>query len=228
MNDNQNTSKDLTTMVFSFLSNKVKLIILGVITVLLIIIFIPIIAIASLTSGDIDEETDSSQSVVGEVVTSDSTYKYINATFPMPFETWDGSKDVITSKFSKSRTIVVKGQTQTKAHTGIDLVVVSKSSPRIASVYDGTVVVSKSGTTGYGNYVVIKHSIEDKTIYTLYGHMKEGSIMVAEGSTVTAGQILGTMGSTGNSTGPHLHFEIRIGENSSNKAVDPYPYLFGN
>lgn len=93
----------------------------------------------------------------------------------------------------------------------------------------GKVVVSKAGNTGYGNYVVIEHkSAEDTTFYTLYGHMKEESIMVAEGTEVQAGQVLGIMGSTGNSTGAHLHFEIRINKNSSSNAVDPYNYLFGN
>lgn len=64
--------------------------------------------------------------------------------------------------------------------------------------------------------------------YTLYGHMREGSIMVAEGTEIKAGQVLGIMGSTGNSTGAHLHFEVRLNQNSSNNAVDPYTYLFGN
>lgn len=112
---------------------------------------------------------------------------------------------------------------------GIDLVVISKSEPKICSVLSGKVVVAKAGTTGYGNYVVIEHQTEDGIIfYTLYGHMKEGSIMVAEQAEVQAGQVLGIMGSTGNSTGNHLHFEIRLNQNSSNNAVDPYPYLFGN
>ena len=52
--------------------------------------------------------------------------------------------------------------------------------------------------------------------------------MVAEGTEVQAGQVLGIMGSTGNSTGAHLHFEIRMNKNSSSNAVDPYNYLFGN
>lgn len=89
-------------------------------------------------------------------------------------------------------------------------------------------MVSKAGTTGYGNYVVIEHHLEDMTFYTLYGHMKMGSLMVSEGMEVKAGQTLGIMGSTGNSTGNHLHFEVRVNQNTSSNAVDPYPYLFGN
>ena len=146
----------------------------------------------------------------------------------MPFETWDKSKDVVTSRFSKSRTITVNGRVQSGAHTGMDIVCVSKSSPKICAVASGTVVVAKAGTTGYGNYVVIQHLSDDgKRFYTLYGHMVAGSIAVAEGSEVKVGQVLGIMGSTGNSTGPHLHFEVRLNDNTSSNAVNPYPYLFG-
>ena len=166
---------------------------------------------------------------VNEVNSFFNMKKYEGAVFPMPFETWDSNKDVVTSKFSPSRTITVNGVVQTRAHTGIDLVVISISNPKICSVLSGKVVVSKAGNTGYGNYVVIEHtSAENITFYTLYGHMKEGSIMVAEGTEVQAGQVLGIMGSTGNSTGAHLHFEIRMNKNSSSNAVDPYNYLFGN
>ena len=102
-------------------------------------------------------------------------------------------------------------------------------SSKICAVSSGKVVVAKAGQTGYGNYVVIEHNSEDgTTFYTLYGHMKQGSLMVAEGTDVKVGQVLGIMGSTGNSTGAHLHFEIRINKNSSSNAVDPYTYLFGN
>ena len=52
--------------------------------------------------------------------------------------------------------------------------------------------------------------------------------MVAEETDIKAGQVLGIMGSTGNSTGAHFHFEIRMNQNSGNNAVDPYTYLFGN
>lgn len=110
---------------------------------------------------------------------------------------------------------------------GIDLVVISIANPRICAVLDGKVVTSKALTTSYGNYVVIEHQAEDITFYTLYGHMKAGSLMVSEGMEVKAGQTLGIMGSTGNSTGNHLHFEVRVGQNASSSAIDPYPFLFG-
>lgn len=71
---------------------------------------------------------------------------------------------------------------------------------------------------GYGNYVMIEH--DDGTI-TLYGHMYANSITVKAGDTVKQGQVIGKMGSSGNSTGMHLHFEVRV----NNERVDPLNYV---
>lgn len=220
---------------FSLFSFKIKMIIIGIAVGIFIVIIFPVVAIMSAFSND-DTQTNQRQgggsdsnTIVNEVIAPESLKKYIDAKFPMPFETWNNEKDVVTSKFSPSRTITVNVQTQTRAHTGIDLVVISIDNPKICAVLEGKVVVARAGNTGYGNYVVIRHTLEDNsTIYTLYGHMKQGSLMVAEGMEIQTGQVLGIMGNTGNSTGSHLHFEIRVGENSSNKTVDPYSYLFGD
>ncbi len=81
------------------------------------------------------------------------------------------------------------------------------------------------GSTAFGNYVRILHS--DGT-YSYYAHMKQGSVLVQEGDTVTCGQVIGLVGSSGNSQGPHLHFELRTSEDDGNtnagrpKAYDPY------
>jgi len=75
---------------------------------------------------------------------------------------------------------------------------------------------------GYGNYVIIQHSDGN---YTLYGHMYENSITVKAGESVEQGQVIGKMGSSGNSTGAHLHFEIREGQNASSAVVDPLNYV---
>jgi murein DD-endopeptidase MepM/ murein hydrolase activator NlpD len=64
--------------------------------------------------------------------------------------------------------------------------------------------------------VVIAHG---GGLYTLYGHLSR--LEVAAGDHVRAGQVIGLSGSTGNSTGPHLHFEVRVGA----EPVDPQPYL---
>ena len=242
MADNKNQVAEMCKLGFSLLSFKTKMIIIGVVIGIFLIIIVPVVAITSIFTpapknssqkkgGDKGSNSSSGTSVtisVNEVFDEGSLVKYENATFPMPFETWDKSKDVITSRFSKSRTITVNGRVQSGAHTGMDIVCISKASPKICAVASGTVVVAKAGSTGYGNYVVIQHiSDEGKRFYTLYGHMVDGSIAVAEGSEVKVGQVLGIMGSTGNSTGPHLHFEVRLNDNTSSSAVNPYPYLFG-
>ena len=242
MADNKNQVAEMGKLGFSLLSFKTKMIIIGVVIGIFLIIIVPVVAIMSIFApapknssqkkgGDKGSNSSSGTSVtisVNEVFDEGSLVKYENATFPMPFETWDKSKDVITSRFSKSRTITVNGRVQSGAHTGMDIVCISKASPKICAVASGTVVVAKAGSTGYGNYVVIQHiSDEGKRFYTLYGHMVDGSIAVAEGSEVKVGQVLGIMGSTGNSTGPHLHFEVRLNDNTSSSAVNPYPYLFG-
>ncbi|MBR2786279.1 MAG: M23 family metallopeptidase [Clostridia bacterium] len=242
MTDNKNQVAEMGKFGFSLLSFKTKMIIIGVVIGIFLIVIVPVVAIMSIFTpapknssqkkgGDKGSNSSSGTSVtisVNEVFDEGSLVKYENATFPMPFETWDKSKDVVTSRFSKSRTITVNGRVQSGAHTGMDIVCISKASPKICAVASGTVVVAKAGCTGYRNYVVIQHiSDEGKRFYTLYGHMVDGSIAVAEGSEVKVGQVLGIMGSTGNSTGPHLHFEVRLNDNTSSNAVNPYPYLFG-
>lgn len=119
MNDNEKTVGDLTSTVFSFLSLKVKLIIIGIILGLFFIILIPVIAISAVTGGASDEDTSTvtsqESSATSEVIGSDKLYQYANAKFAMPFETWNTGKDVITSKFSKSRTITVNRKNTDKS-----------------------------------------------------------------------------------------------------------------
>lgn len=75
---------------------------------------------------------------------------------------------------------------------------------------------------GYGNYVIIQHTDGN---YTLYAHMDANSITVKAGESVEQGQVIGKMGSSGYSTGAHLHFEVREGQNTSSSAVDPLKYI---
>lgn len=132
MSDNK--AKDLTGIVFSFLSLKVKAIIIGVCVGFLIIVIgiFGLIGMFSTSNSDSDDESSSSSgasSGSGSVEVVESTYKYVGAEFNIPFETWDSTRDVITSKFSPSRTITVNGVTQTKAHTrnGYSMCIKSKS-----------------------------------------------------------------------------------------------------
>ena len=99
-------------------------------------------------------------------------------------------------------------------HTGIDLVEPFGSPVQAAD--DGVVALVGSSSSGYGNYVVIAHS---GGLNTLYGHLS--TALVSVGQQVTQGTVVGLEGSTGNSTGAHLHFELRINQNP----VNPAPYL---
>jgi murein DD-endopeptidase MepM/ murein hydrolase activator NlpD len=98
-------------------------------------------------------------------------------------------------------------------HTGIDIGA-AMGAPIVAAAA-GTVIVA-GWVEGYGNTTVIDHG---GGMSTLYGH--QSSIGVTVGETVAAGQQIGVVGSTGHSTGPHLHFEVRIDGNP----VDPLGYL---
>ena len=99
-------------------------------------------------------------------------------------------------------------------HTGIDL-----SAPLgtpVMAAADGVVVAVASDAIGYGNYVVIAHG---GGIETLYGHLLQAGVSV--GQVVGRGQVIGLVGSTGYSTGPHVHFELRVND----LVTDPMPYL---
>ncbi|WP_114570664.1 murein hydrolase activator EnvC family protein [Exiguobacterium flavidum] len=80
-------------------------------------------------------------------------------------------------------------------------------SPIVAAA-TGTVILAQSGGP-YGNHVMIAHQLNGQTYTTVYAHMN--SLNVSSGQRVSQGQQIGTLGSTGNSTGPHLHFEIHVG-----------------
>lgn len=92
-------------------------------------------------------------------------------------------------------------------YNGVDLA--GSYGANILASADGEVIISRSGWNGgYGTYVVIKHG---NGTQTLYGHLS--STLVSAGSRVSQGQVIGRMGSTGKSTGVHLHFEIRGARN---------------
>jgi len=98
-------------------------------------------------------------------------------------------------------------------HSGIDLG--APTGTPIAAAASGQVVLVSAGG-GYGNYVVIRH---DDGTETLYAHLSE--IWVAQGQWVGQGESIGAVGATGWATGPHLHFEVRVG----GVPVDPLYYL---
>lgn len=101
-----------------------------------------------------------------------------------------------------------------KMHTGVDLA--APAGTPILAAESGTVSLVRKLGTGYGWYVVVSHG---SNISTLYAHMS--SIIVSEGQAVSRGQQLGGVGTTGSSTGNHLHFEVRV--NGSH--VSPWGYI---
>jgi murein DD-endopeptidase MepM/ murein hydrolase activator NlpD len=98
-------------------------------------------------------------------------------------------------------------------HTGVDLAAALDTPVRAAT--DGLVTIHRE-RGGYGLYLVV---VRDPQLSTLYAHLDWP--LVQPGEVVAAGQAIGLMGSTGNSTGPHLHFEVRI----AGVPVDPLPLL---
>lgn len=100
-------------------------------------------------------------------------------------------------------------------HSGIDLAAPSGS--LIRAMYTGTVVYADPHG-GYGNFIVIQHP---NGLTSHYGHCK--TISVSPGTTVKTGEVIGTVGSTGLSTGPHLHLEIRY----KGQPLDPKFYAPG-
>jgi len=101
-------------------------------------------------------------------------------------------------------------------HKGIDIACAT-GTPLYAAD-NGTVVVSGWTNTGYGYYIIVDHGNGMKT---LYGHCS--TLIATVGEVVRRGQLIALMGSTGNSTGPHIHFEVRLND----VRVPPEPYLYG-
>lgn len=100
-----------------------------------------------------------------------------------------------------------------RPHSGIDIA--GSAGSEVLAADSGTVAVA-TYSSSYGNYVTIYHSNGD---YTLYAHMS--SLAVSAGQSVTQGDVIGYVGSTGWATGPHLHFEIRV----NGSTVDPLSYF---
>ncbi|MDN5760188.1 MAG: M23 family metallopeptidase, partial [Tomitella sp.] len=133
--------------------------------------------------------------------------------FPAPAGTW-----VLTSEYGP-RVHPISGESS--FHTGTDFA--APDGTPILAAADGTVTVAEfSG--GYGGLIVIEHTLDGQTVATAYGHMWETGIHVQPGDTVTAGQHIGDIGSSGNSTGPHLHFEVRTG-GTDGEHTDPAAWL---
>jgi murein DD-endopeptidase MepM/ murein hydrolase activator NlpD len=102
-----------------------------------------------------------------------------------------------------------------KYHSGIDIA--ASNASNVVAAASGKVILSQ-WYGGYGECIMIDHG---GGLVSLYGHMLSGSRKVSVGDYVSAGQVIGLVGSTGVSTGPHLHFEVRI----NGELTDPLDYV---
>lgn len=144
----------------------------------------------------------------GSSETSETTYSAGNGIFSKPV-----SGGRISSPFGR-RTHPITGEVG-KMHNGVDFAVPVGTSVHAAS---GGIVIMAEWYTGYGYTVIVDHG---GGLWTLYGHLREGGFKVSKGDTVSKGDLIAESGNTGNSTGPHLHFEVR----DNGTAVNPMNYL---
>lgn len=127
---------------------------------------------------------------------------------PFPDTDW---RSIMTSEFGY-RTDPISGET--RFHGGLDLAMPYGTDIRAAKA--GTVTLKVYSNDGYGYHLMIDHS---GGLSTLYGHCSE--LLVSEGQHVEQGQLIARVGSTGYSTGPHCHFEVRV----NGQQVDPRGYI---
>lgn len=123
---------------------------------------------------------------------------------------WPTESKTITQQYGNKNPRYVRGY-----HTGLDIA--GEYGARVFAAHDGRVIKASWGGA-YGNEVIIQHP---SGLVTSYHHLTRDVVTVGQG--VSAGTTIGTVGSTGNSTGPHLHFEVRV----NNQPVNPNPYLNG-
>ncbi|MFC8796999.1 M23 family metallopeptidase [Promicromonospora sp. NPDC057138] len=154
--------------------------------------------------------TDAPAPVGGPVATT-------RVVFPLPADTWTR-----TSGFGLRD---LAGSGSYRLHAGVDYA--APAGTPVLALADGTVASVETSPTG-GNMIVLDHTVPGPSgaerVGSAYLHLSDGTITVAEGDTITAGAQIAQVGSTGRSTGPHLHLEVRPGGPHAD-AVDPEPWL---
>lgn len=143
---------------------------------------------------------------IGQRFTPEQRSFFLKPGFYNPLE-----QAVLTSAFGK-RISPISGKW--KNHNGIDLA--SPYGSKVYSCRSGIVKKIVKNDYIYGNYIEIKHN---ENITSLYAHLSE--ILIKENETISGGQLIGKVGTTGLTTGPHLHFEIK----ENGKAEDPLKFL---
>lgn len=166
------------------------------------------------TSPSGSHGSGSKPSTTKPATTSPSSNK-LSMTFPVPSQT------KITTAYGSAGYV---------GHTGVDFACASGS--KVVAAESGTVIISEDlknsdgSYRSYGRYIVIAHDKKDSAgnnVYTLYAH--NSSRVVSEGQYVKKGQLIAYSGSTGNSSGPHCHFEVRTPTAAYNDCVNPTYYL---
>ena len=139
------------------------------------------------------KEKELDRLIAAQQITFDPGTGYL---YPLP-----ASNNVVTSVFGPRTHPITK---KFHNHSGTDIA--APGGTNIKAVQGGVVATSAYAPNSYGEYVVINHG---NGVSTLYAHMQRGSRKVKEGDIVSQGQVLGLVGSTGSSTGNHLHLELR-------------------
>lgn len=177
----------------------------------------------SSNDNDNDTDNDTTQPTKPSTTQPSSSSSKLSMTYPVPSQT------KITTAY---------GSAGYAGHTGVDFA--CSSGAKVVAAESGIVIISKdityhspcscSNTGGgyhsYGRYIVIMHDKKNSSgnyVYTLYAH--NSSRVVSEGQRVSKGQLIAYAGSTGNSTGPHCHFEVRTPDALYEHCVNPAPYL---
>lgn len=164
----------------------------------------------TVASNEADSTTNgNTTTTTTTTTTAQPASQYISLTYPCP-----------------AYTKITCGFGEYPGHTGCDFSTNKNENQTIVAAEDGIVILVKRLETSYGHYLVIRHdktTSSGKIVYTLYAHNND--IIVAEGQHVSRGQQIAYSGTTGNSTGPHCHFEVRVGGSSQSYAVNPALYL---
>lgn len=108
-----------------------------------------------------------------------------------------------------------------KPHKGIDIG--GQTGDEVLASESGVVSSVRFYRGGYGTHIILQHNKNGKKVYTLYAHLSK--TLVRQGQSVSKGQKIAEVGSTGNSKNPHLHYEIRVDNNNRSSSVEPYVHI---
>jgi murein DD-endopeptidase MepM/ murein hydrolase activator NlpD len=157
-------------------------------------------------SAFLDESVNSLEAITDLLISQGELLKELPTLWPL-----QGVRGRVTNYFGPAEHPFTK---KWYLHKGIDLAY--RIGTPVICTADGKVVEKKFEPMGFGHYIIIRHKYG---FYTKYAHLQ--TVTVKEGELVSQGQKIGTLGNTGLSTGPHLHYEVRIGS----QVVDPERYL---